>query len=50
MIGTDKVAIPNKNFTEDQWNEFYDKVGRPETPINIIYLSNLITFLPMKDK
>ena len=32
MIGTDKVAIPNKNFTEDQWNEFYDKVGRPETP------------------
>ena len=32
MIGTDKVAIPNKNFTEDQWNEFYDKVGRPEPP------------------
>ena len=32
MIGTDKVAIPNKNFTEDQWNEFYNKVGRPETP------------------
>ena len=32
MIGQDKMIVPNKNFTEDQWNEFYDKVGRPETP------------------
>jgi len=31
MIGQDKVALPNKNSTEDQWNEFYDKVGRPES-------------------
>ena len=31
MIGQDKVAVPNKNSTEDQWNEFYDKTGRPES-------------------
>ena len=31
MIGQDKVALPNKNSTEDQWNEFYDKAGRPES-------------------
>ncbi len=32
MIGQDKVAVPNNNSTEDQWNEVYDKLGRPETP------------------
>jgi len=32
MIGQDKVAVPNKNSTEDQWNEVYDKLGRPESP------------------
>ena len=31
MIGKDKVAVPNKNTTEDQWNEVYDKLGRPES-------------------
>ena len=31
MIGQDKVALPNKNSTEDLWNEFYDKAGRPES-------------------
>jgi hypothetical protein len=32
MIGQDKVAIPNNNSTDDQWNEVYAKLGRPETP------------------
>ena len=32
MIGQDKVAVPNKNSTEDQWNEVYEKLGRPESP------------------
>ena len=27
MIGQDKVAVPNKNSTEDQWNEVYCKIG-----------------------
>ena len=31
MIGKDKVAVPNKNSTDDQWNEVYDKQGRPES-------------------
>lgn len=32
MIGQDKVAVPNQNSTDDQWNEVYDKLGRPESP------------------
>lgn len=32
MIGQDKVAIPNENSTEDQWQEVYGKLGRPESP------------------
>lgn len=31
MIGADKVALPGKNATPEQWNEFYTKVGRPES-------------------
>tara|TARA_R110002020_G_scaffold132738_1_gene296304 strand:+ start:742 stop:1629 length:888 start_codon:yes stop_codon:yes gene_type:complete len=31
MIGSDKVIIPNNNSTDDQWNEVYDKLGRPES-------------------
>jgi hypothetical protein len=29
MIGADKVAKPGKHATADDWNNFYDKVGRP---------------------
>ena len=32
MIGQDKVAVPNNNSTDGQWNEVYDKLGRPESP------------------
>lgn len=31
MIGQDKVAVPNENSTDDQWNEVYNKLGRPES-------------------
>ena len=31
LFRSDKVAVPNKNSTEDQWNEVYDKLGRPES-------------------
>ena len=31
MIGKDKVAVPNRNSTDDQWNEVYEKLGRPES-------------------
>ena len=29
MIGQDKVAVPNKNSTEDHWNAVYEKLGSP---------------------
>lgn len=32
MIGQDKIPVPNNNSTEDQWNEVYSKLGRPESP------------------
>ena len=28
MIGQDKVAVPNENSTDDQWNEIYGKLDR----------------------
>jgi len=31
MIGQDKLVIPTNNSTEDQWNEVYSKLGRPES-------------------
>ena len=31
MIGQDKIAVPNENSTDDQWNEVYAKLGRPES-------------------
>jgi hypothetical protein len=32
MIGSDKIPLPNKNATDEQWNEIYNKLGRPESP------------------
>lgn len=32
MIGSDKIAVPNNNSTDDQWEEVYSKLGRPESP------------------
>jgi hypothetical protein len=32
MIGSDKIPLPNKNATDEQWNEVYNKLGRPESP------------------
>ncbi len=29
MIGHDKVVLPNDKSTPEQWNEFYNKLGRP---------------------
>lgn len=31
MIGADKVAIPGQHATEDDWNEVYQKLGRPDS-------------------
>ena len=32
MVGADKVAAPNENWTDDEWSDFYDRVGRPGEP------------------
>lgn len=32
MVGADKVALPGKSATEDEWAEVYNKLGRPESP------------------
>jgi hypothetical protein len=31
MIGTDKIPLPGKAATDEQWNEVYNKLGRPES-------------------
>jgi len=32
MIGADKVVIPGKHATADEWSEVYAKLGRPQDP------------------
>jgi len=34
MVGADKMAIPTKNSTPDDWKEVYTKLGLPDTPDN----------------
>lgn len=31
QVGADKMLVPNKNFTEDQWRETFKKLGVPES-------------------
>lgn len=31
MVGADKIAIPGKHGTDEEWNQVYDKLGRPQT-------------------
>jgi hypothetical protein len=32
MVGADKIALPGKSATDDEWGEVYAKLGRPESP------------------
>lgn len=32
LIGVDKLAKPQDNWTDKQWGDFYGKLGRPESP------------------
>lgn len=32
MVGADKIAIPGSHGTDEEWNQVYDKLGRPEAP------------------
>jgi hypothetical protein len=31
MVGSEKISVPNKYATEDDWNAVYEKLGRPKT-------------------
>ena len=31
MVGLDKIPVPNKHATDDDWNEVYKRLGKPET-------------------
>jgi len=30
FVGTDKIAKPQENWTDEQWSKFYGELGRPE--------------------
>jgi len=32
MIGSDKIPVPNKYATDEDWQAVYSKLGRPESP------------------
>ena len=32
MVGADKIALPGKSATADEWGEVYARLGRPESP------------------
>ncbi len=32
MVGADKMAIPTKNFTEEDWQQTFSKLGVPDSP------------------
>lgn len=32
MVGKDRMPVPDENWSEGQWNDFYDKLGRPKSP------------------
>ena len=34
MVGADKIALPGKYATEDDWQQVYTKLGRPDSPEN----------------
>lgn len=32
MVGADKIALPSKSATSEEWSEVYSRLGRPESP------------------
>ena len=41
MIGADKIALPGKSSTPEQWGEIYSKLGRPEAADKYELANNL---------
>ena len=32
LVGSDKIPIPNKYATDEDWNAVYEKLGKPKSP------------------
>jgi len=32
LVGSDKIPVPNKFATDEDWNEVYKRLGKPESP------------------
>ena len=32
LVGADKIPVPNKHATEEDWNEVFKRLGAPDTP------------------
>jgi len=37
LVGADKIPVPNKHATEEDWNEVFKKLGAPESPEDYKY-------------
>ena len=37
LVGADKIPVPNKIATDDDWNTVYERLGRPESPEGYSY-------------
>jgi hypothetical protein len=37
LVGADKIPVPNKHSTEEDWNEVFKRLGAPETPEDYKY-------------
>ena len=37
LVGADKIPVPNKHATEEDWNEVFKKLGAPESPDDYKY-------------
>ena len=32
LVGTNKIPVPNKHSTDEDWNEVFKRLGAPDTP------------------
>ena len=37
LVGADKIPVPNKHATEEDWNEVFKRLGAPEKPEDYKY-------------
>ena len=37
LVGADKIPVPNKHATEEDWNEVFKRLGAPDKPEDYKY-------------